>query len=362
MPSKDHSRWPPCIAALFREGRQIKTERPKPQKTNNMKTDPKNQERVQGLQSHPELASPNTKHPESLPANFGASAVHAEITRQIIEMLEAGVTPWRSGILGTNGEPQNFDSRKPYRGINTFLLSFQSFKRGYCSPYWLTFRQAVARGGNVRQGEKGTLVVFWKQLEIRDDESGEPVTIPVMRRFHVFNIEQCEGIEAPEEAAAPLIPFQPIVEAQRIVTAYEQPPAIEHKGLHAYYRPATDTVCIPEPGQFTTASEYFSTLFHELSHSTGHQRRLNRKLDTEPQPFGSLEYGKEELVAEMAAAFLCRRAGISPAVIENQAAYIQGWLKQIRQDKKLVISAASAAQKAADWILGENLKPSKADA
>jgi antirestriction protein ArdC len=288
--------------------------------------------------------------------------VHAEITRQIIEMLEAGVAPWRSGILGASGEPQNFESRKPYRGINTFLLSYRAFKRGYRSPYWITFRQAVARGGNVRQGEKGTLLVFWKPLELHDDESFEIITKTVLRRFYVFNIEQCNGIKTTEQEETPTIPFHPIAEAQRIVAAYEQPPTIEHKGFYAYYRPATDTVRIPEPEQFASATEYYATIFHELSHSTGHKRRLNRKLDAEPQAFGALEYGKEELVAEMAAAFLCRRCGISTAVIENQAAYIQGWLKQIRQDKKLVITAASAAQKAADWILGENSQPSNLNA
>ena len=157
-------------------------------------------------------------------------------------------------------------------------------------------------------------------------------------------------------------PFIRLPKRSGLSPAICQPPTIEHKGFYAYYRPATDTVRIPEPAQFASASEYFSTLYHELAHSTGHSRRLNRKLDIEPQPFGALEYGKEELVAEMAAAFLCRRAGISPAVIENQAAYIQGWLKQIRQDKKLVITAASAAQKAADWILGENPGNSNAPA
>jgi len=323
-----------------------------------MNTDPKNQERVQGLQLHPEQTSPDTNttgHDESRSAGFKPSAVHEEITAQIVEMLESGVAPWRSGILGTSKEPRNFDSKKPYRGINNFLLSFRAFKHGYRSPFWLTFRQALAHKGNVRKGEKGSVVVFWKQKDMRDETTDEIVTIHVLRRYNVYNLEQCEGISLPESAPLPEIPFNPIAEAQRIVAGYVQPPTIEHKGFYAYYRPATDTVRIPEPAQFESANAYYATLFHELAHSTGHSRRLNRKLDSEPQPFGALEYGKEELVAEMAAAFLCRRATISPAVIENQAAYIQGWLKQIRQDKKLVISAASAAQKAADWILGEEL-------
>jgi len=355
---------PPCLAGLSREGRHSKTEQQTLQK-NNMNTDPKNQERVQGLQLHPEQTVPNTNptlNDGRANSHTGQTSVHEEITAQIVEMLEAGVAPWRSAILGAPGEPQNFESRKPYRGVNNFLLSFKAFKCGFCSPYWLTFRQALAHGGNVRQGEKGSLVIFWKQRELRDEDSDEPVTVRVLRHYYVFNLEQCEGILLPTSEQPPEIPFHPIAEAQRIVASYSQGPAIEHKGFYAYYRPATDTVRIPEPARFTSESEFFATLFHELAHSTGHSRRLNRKLDTEPQPFGAIEYGKEELIAEMAAAFLCRRAGISPAVIENQAAYIQGWLKQIRQDKKLVITAASAAQKAADWILGETPSASNLDA
>jgi antirestriction protein ArdC len=320
-----------------------------------MKTDPKNQKRVQGSRLHPEQASQNNSPTgESQSPQPEHSDVHAEVTAQIVQMLESGVAPWRSPILASTGEPRNFESKKPYRGINNFLLTFRAFGEGFRSPFWLTFRQARARGGTVRQGEKGSLVVFWKQTDLHDETTGETATIRMARRYHVFNLEQCEGIALPAGEELPAIPFHPIAEAQRIVAGYVQPPDIEHRGFYAYYRPATDTVRIPAPEQFASASDYFATLYHELAHSTGHSRRLNRKLDIEPQPFGALEYGKEELIAEMAAAFLCRRSGISPAVIENQAAYIQGWLQQIRQDKKLVISAASAAQKAADWILGEN--------
>lgn len=128
---------------------------------------------------------------------------------------------------------------------------------------------------------------------------------------------------------------------------------MEHGGGQAYYRPSEDLVRLPEPARFRSSEDYYATLFHEYAHSTGHSKRLDRKLDSDPQPFGSPDYGREELIAEMAAAFLCGQAGIHPAVVENQAAYLQGWLKTLKSDKKLVIAAAGQAQKAADWIRNE---------
>ncbi len=140
---------------------------------------------------------------------------------------------------------------------------------------------------------------------------------------------------------------------QRSPRGYAGGPGVEHGGQQAFYRPLTDSVHMPEPTRFASSEEYYSTLFHELSHSTGHSSRLDRKLDTEPKPFGSADYGKEELVAEMSAAFLCGHAGITPTVIGNQAAYLGGWLKQLKSDKKLIVSAAGQAQRSADWIRGQ---------
>ncbi len=286
--------------------------------------------------------------------------LYQEITNQIVSMLEKGVVPWRSPILGlsSGGHPKNLESGKHYRGINTFLLAFTAFAQGYGSSYWLTFNQAKQRGGTVKKGERSSMVVFWKQYEVDDKETGKPTKVPVLRYYNVFNAEQCDGIKAPD--AIPFTPqeFKPIEDAESVVKGYADGPAIEHAGQQALYRPKVDMVRMPEPSRFTSAEEYYSTLFHELGHSTGHSRRLDRKLDTDPKPFGSGDYGREELVAEMAAAFLCGQVGIRPTVIENQAAYLQGWLKQLKNDKRLVISAAGAAQKAADWILGNQANPS----
>jgi antirestriction protein ArdC len=282
--------------------------------------------------------------------------LYQTVTDQIVSMLEAGVVPWRSPILGRSkaGHPKNLNSGKQYRGVNVFLLAFTAFAKGYSSSYWLTFNQAKERGGNVRKGEKSSMVVFWKQYETTDKQTGQPVKVPVLRYYNVFNAEQMDGIEVPDAVKYEPIDFHPVEEAEKIALGFSGGPGVTHDGgQQAYYRPFTDSVHLPEKSRFATVEEYYSTLFHELSHSTGHSTRLDRKIDTDPKPFGSTDYGKEELVAEMSAAFLCSYAGIQPTVIENQAAYLSGWLKQLKADKKLVIAAAGQAQKAADWIRGE---------
>ena len=282
--------------------------------------------------------------------------LYAEITKQVTDMLDQGVVPWRSPILGRTsaGHPKNLESGKPYRGVNVFLLAFTAYAKGYESSFWVTFNQAKARGGNVKKGEKSSMVVFWKQYDTEDRQTHEPTKVPVLRYYNVFNAtEQCEGLEVPDAPKFEPIDFKPIEMAEQIAKGYEGAPALEHGGSQAFYRPSEDRVRIPEPTRFHSAEDYYSTLFHEYAHSTGHSKRLDRKLDSDPKPFGTPDYGKEELIAEMAAAFLCGRAGITPTVIENQAAYLQGWLQTLKADKKLVISAAGQAQRAADWIRNE---------
>lgn len=280
--------------------------------------------------------------------------LYSEITRQIIAMLEQGVVPWRSPILGrsTAGHPKNLNTGKQYRGVNVFLLAFTAWSKGYESAYWLTYDQARGRGGAVKKGEKSSQVVFWKPIEVVDKETKEKKTTFVLRYYNVFNVDQCDGIDKPDAPKFTPSGIKPIDAAERIVKGYADGPAIEHKGSQAFYRPLSDTICIAEPTRFQSTELYFATLFHEMSHSTGHSKRLDRKLDKDLRPFGSPDYGKEELVAEMSAAFLCGEAGIVPAVIDNQAGYISGWLGQLKSDKKLVVHAAGAAARSADWILG----------
>jgi len=280
--------------------------------------------------------------------------LYQEVTDRILAMLEQGVVPWRSPILGRGsaGHPRNLVSGRPYRGVNVFLLAFTAWAEGYPSSFWLTFKQAKQRGGSIRKGEKSSLVIFWKWHEIEDPESGEPKKLPVLRYFRVFNVAQCENIAAPDVEQFEPLDFQPIDRAEAIVRDYAGGPAIEHGGTQAFYRPSADTVRMPEKERFASCEAYYATLFHELAHSTGHSTRLARGLDPDLRPFGSPEYGKEELVAEMTAAFLTAEAEIAPLTIADHAAYLDGWLRKIRGEKTLVVHAAAAAQRAADWIRG----------
>lgn len=282
--------------------------------------------------------------------------LYTTITDRIVAILEKGVAPWRSPILAqaSPGWPKNLERDQDYRGINVFLLAIAAWEKGYASPYWLTFNQAKARGGSVKKGEKSTLVVFWKPYETKDKQTGEAVTIPVLRFYHVFNVEQCEGGRIPTPAGEPARQaqrlFTPLESAEALAKLYLGGPSVSQHGTRAYYVPSSDAVHIPEPVKFKTGEDYYATLFHELAHSTGHSSRLDRGLDTKLAPFGSPDYGREELVAEMAAAFLCGSAGIAPAIVENHAAYLQGWIKALKGDTRLAIAAGGAAQKAADWI------------
>jgi antirestriction protein ArdC len=266
------------------------------------------------------------------------------VTESIIQQLKSGVAPWRKPWR--TEMPANLVSKKEYRGINIFLLAFQ----GYGSRYWLTYRQAQAAGGNVRKQQHGTHVVFWKIGEYRKEnkETGEPEDRKsiLLRYYTVFNLEQCEGIKSPD----PRQIINPIEQCESIVKDMPNPPAFEQDS-RAFYKPSTDTVGMPARSAFHSAEEYYSTLFHELTHSTGHASRVGREGILNHNPFGSDDYSKEELVAEMGAAMLCGVAGIESHTINNSAAYLQTWINRLQSDSRLIVSAASQAQKAADYIL-----------
>ena len=284
--------------------------------------------------------------------------VYDVITARIMELLDKGIVPWKQPWRGGRaGKPKNLTSGKDYRGVNTFLLHCANMAAGYDSPYWLTFQQAKERGGNVRKGEHGMPVVFWNWVEKEktDSQTGATTTeeIPFLKYYTVFNVEQCEGIDYPKpDTQGTPLDFQPIAECEAVVDGFTDKPAIEHDGHgRAFYQPSTDTVHLPDKGRFDAEHTYYTTLFHELAHSTGHESRLGRHKDQKCAAFGSTDYGKEELIAEMGAAFLSGHCGIDGQTIENSAAYIDGWRRAIRQDKKLVVHAAAQAQKAADYIL-----------
>lgn len=275
------------------------------------------------------------------------------ITDRIISLLEKGTVPWQKPWHGAERAPQNLASRKPYRGVNVFLLHAMH----YMSPYWLTFKQAVDLGGNVRRGEKSCPVVFWKWLEI--EKEGKKERIPFLRYFNVFNASQCDGIEEHiPKSDAPAREHSPVESAESIVHGMPNRPPIKHGQAQAFYHPVDDYVGMPSAEHFKSGEEYYSVLFHELTHSTGHANRLARRTVAENEggsrAFGSQAYSKEELVAEMGAAFLCGQAGIVERTLDNSAAYIASWLSRLKDDPKLVVQAAGLAQKASDYIL--NLK------
>ena len=295
--------------------------------------------------------------------------IYETVTDRILDALDKGTVPWRNPIKGSGpqGPLRNLVSQKAYRGINVFLLAMSQWAKGYESSQWLTFKQAKAKQAQVRKGEKSSLVVFWKKLDPKPDANKRPGEISsddlkerfVLRYYNVFNAEQCDGLDLGDLAVGkddiPGVEHEPIDAAERIVAGYApggNGPRIEQRGGRASYSPVNDLVQIPGAERFATPESYYATLFHELAHSTGHSSRLDRGLDTKLAPFGSADYSKEELVAEMGAAFLAAAAGISPPTLDQSAAYIDGWRKKLKGDKKLVIQAAGAGQRAADHILG----------
>lgn len=290
-------------------------------------------------------------------------SIYQTVTDRILSSLKAGVIPWEKPWKTprfTGGPfPRNFSTGKPYRGINVLLL----WSSDYSSPFWLTFKQAQDLKGHVRKGERGTPIVFYKQLPEPAERDGkgneEDERAPfLLCHYTVFNVEQCDGLTLPEieqPTTAPEIDEDELCEG--IVTAWESRPALHLTSAseyRAYYRPSTDSVHMPARSRFVDAPHYYSTLFHELVHSTGHESRLNR---TFGDHFGDELYSKEELVAEMGAAFLCAIAGIANEHTDrNTTAYIQNWISKLEEDNRLVIHAAANAQRAADCILGESFE------
>jgi antirestriction protein ArdC len=278
--------------------------------------------------------------------------VYEIITNATLKKLKQGSVPWYRPWNGSEQMPKNLITKKEYQGINAFLLGCQ----GYGSPFWLTFKQCKDLGGNVRKGARATPVIYWNWLEIEKDGEAEE-KVPFLRYYAVFNVQQCEGIPQDKVPQVPVNTndIDRITLCEEIIEAIEDRPAITHNRQAAVYYALKDTINMPLFESFETAEAYYSTLFHELVHSTGHEKRLARPGITDLSPFGTPSYSKEELIAEMGAAFLCGFAGIENITLGNSAAYIQGWLQKLRNDKKLVIVAAAQAQKAANYIINKSV-------
>jgi len=304
-----------------------------------MNTSPKNNiEQGSGLLAHPEQVSGHA-------AGTGHKAnAYDRITERVIELLNQGTIPWQKPWNVKRGFPRNLVTGKGYRGINVFLLHAMQFE----SPLWLTFKQAQDLGAKVRKGEKACPVVFWKQLEVEDKETGELEKVPLLKIYSVFNVAQIDGLKA-----LPAPEVEPVLKKPaEIFENMPQRPSVKYGMAQAFYSVSHDFIGMPNRERFASDDEFYCTLYHETVHCSGHEKRLNRPGLTDRSGFGSEQYSKEELVAEMGAAFLCGQAGIAERTLNNSAAYIQNWLKQLQNDKKLIVQAAAQAQKAADFILG----------
>lgn len=286
--------------------------------------------------------------------------VYGNFTQLILDKLEQGVVPWYQP-WNCNGLPSNYLTKKPYRGINLWLL----LSLNHELPFYLTFKQAKELGGMVKKGSKAIPVCYWNFV-YKHKETGR--TIPegllgdypidsltkvcYLKEYKVFPIEQIDGIdwELPENGENQSLPV--LERCESVYDEMHEPPKLTHEKEEAYYHPSLDLINLPPKPRFKTAEDYYAVLFHELVHSTGHKSRLNRPGVEEIDYFGSENYSNEELIAEMGAGFLCGLTGIQQArLIDNHAAYIQNWISRLKNDKNLLIDAASKAQKAVDYIL-----------
>ena len=281
------------------------------------------------------------------------------VTDQIIAALEAGtppwVCPWQRGEVDPN--PANLSTGRGYRGINVLLLNLQSQIRGYRVNRWLTYTQAQSLGGTIRRGEHGTAIVFFKMHEIGNSDSyvapaappTERTTIPLLRSFTVFNLDQVDGLDDQYlPTPAPYALWESIDAAERLIELSGA--TVREGGDRAFYQPTNDFIQLPPRGSFTTASDYYATALHELTHWTGHESRCNRVLG---KRHGIEPYAFEELVAELGSAFLtnhCRMTGKM-----QHASYIDSWLQALRNDRRLIFTAAAQAQRAADFLLPKHV-------
>lgn len=272
-----------------------------------------------------------------------SGTVYDVITNRIVESLKQNVVPWR--MSWKTGSAKNLVSKKPYRGINQLLLG----SARYNSPWFLTYKQALVLGGNIRKGEKSIPVIFWRVSDHKDDPTKKSF---VLRYYSVFHASQADGIEVPPEPDT--IPFNPIERAEQIVAGYKDCPTISYGGNRAEYVPALDVINLPSKESFEKPEAFYQVSFHEMIHSTGAKQRLDREGITNFDKFGSHQYSVEELIAECGSSFLAGEAGILDPVFENTTAYIQGWISRLQSNPKWIIQASGKAATAADYILGKS--------
>ncbi len=282
-----------------------------------------------------------------------SNKVYEIITSRVIAAIENGQTapwrkPWKGGAAGL---PVNAVTGRPYSGMNVFMLGMTGGGR------FLTFKQAIAAGGSVRKGEHGLPVVFYGS-DSRTDSEGNTKDYRFLRYYTVFNVSQCDGL--PPEIQGTIPDFQPntieaVAAADALVIGYQDRPPVEHRtGAGAFYHPAADKIVLPAAEQFNSAPEYYSTLFHELAHSTGHATRLDRDGIRHASGFASHAYSFEELVAEFTATYMMGLAGLDAGSAEaNSASYLSGWLDRLKREPTWLVRAAAQAMKAANYMTGK---------
>ncbi|WP_208951058.1 ArdC family protein [Rahnella sp. ChDrAdgB13] len=272
--------------------------------------------------------------------------LYQTVTDSIIEALEAGVKPWTcpwERVAGMSGLPANYATGTAYSGMNIMLLWCSAAKQGFSDPRWLTYKQAQAAGAQVRKGERGTVAIFYTTLE-KENEAGEIDFIPMLKTFTVFNVDQIDGLPLAAECTTPTVTFDPLPQVESLIQRTGA--KITERGQAAFYTPTTDEIFLPERGRFADAANFYATGLHELVHWCGAKSRLNREMKG---GFGSEGYAFEELIAELGAAFLMADLGVSGEV--QHESYIASWLKSLKNDKRFIFKAASAASKAHRYLM-----------
>jgi antirestriction protein ArdC len=272
------------------------------------------------------------------------------VTDAILKALEEGTVPWNKPWISTGGKALSMSTKKPYRGFNSLALYVSSLDGGFTSPWWGTYKKINKLGGKVIQGQHPTPVSFYKFFKKVNDE-GEEETRVMHRYYNVFNQQQAEGLdEVFPIAEAEEFEFTPIERAEALVEGYTNKPEVDYGGDRAFYMPTRDRIGMPEQKQFTSPEEFYSVLFHEFTHSTGHKDRLNRDLSGMQS---SHKYSYEELVAEMGAAFMCYEAGIENT-LDNSASYLASWSRALKDKPVWIVRAGNKAQQAFDYMLGKS--------